>query len=194
MDVGYRPSGYGRVFPIAGRLSVGVVLSLGQRRSIREWTDTYLDRLGLRGAEVALAKGHPMHYRRSSKPVARGPALLSGDTAGLADEFTAEGIAHAVESGQIAADAILTALGCDGKGAAQYTATIGQHLQPELDASRAISRLYYWCADTWPGLAMRVSSRLDYLWRAFFRAMHGESTYAAEPRRIPGLAVAARAL
>ena len=43
-------------------------------------------------------------------------------------------------------------------------------------------------------LAMRVSSRLDYLWRAFFRAMHGESTYAAEPRRIPGLAVAARAL
>ena len=194
VDVGYRPWGYGWVFPKAGRLSVGVVLSLGRGRSIREWTDTYLDRLGLRGAEVALAKGHPVRYRRGSEPVAWGPALLSGDAGGLADEFTAEGIAYAVESGQLAAAAILTALGSDGEAAGRYTTAIDQRIQPELDAARTISRLYYWCVNTWPGLALRVSSHLDYLWHAFFRVMRGESTYAAEVRRIPGLALAARAL
>ena len=194
VDVGYRPWGYGWVFPKTGRLSVGVVLSPGRGRLIRQWTNDYIRRLGLAGAPVHIARGHPLRYRRGGEPVARGALLLSGDAAGLADEFTAEGIHYAVRSGLLAAEATLAALAGEGNAAARYTGSVNRHVQPELDAARAISRMYYWCIATWPRLALGVSARVDYFWRAFFRVMRGESTYAGELRRVPGLALSARIL
>lgn len=194
VDVSYRPWGYGWVFPKRGRLSVGVVLAPGRGRAIRAWAERYTHRLGLAGAPVRIARGHPLRYRRGREAVAHGPLLLTGDAAGLADEFTAEGIHYAVRSGELAAEATLSALAADGDAAARYTRAIDHRVQPELDAARAISRLYYWCVTTWPGLALAVSARIDYLWRAFFRVMRGESTYAGELHRIPGLALSARVL
>ncbi len=182
VDVGYRPWGYGWVFPKAGRLSVGVVNAPGRGRSIRKQTQRYLARLGLGEAEVLTLQGHPIRYRRAIRePVAGGRALLLGDAAGLADEFTAEGIAYAVHSARLAADAVL---GSDNPARA-YTRSVNRVIQPELDAARTISRLYYWCLTTWPRLALTVSRYIDYLWRAFFRVMRGDSTYAAELSRLP---------
>ena len=127
-------------------------------------------------------QGHPIRYRRSPRePVAGGRALLLGDAAGLADEFTAEGIAYAVHSANLAADAVLTS----ADPASTYTTAINRELQPELDAARTISRLYYWCVTTWPWLALTTSKHVNYLWRAFFRVMRGDSTYATELRRLP---------
>lgn len=60
IDVAYRPWGYGWVFPKAGRLSVGVVLPPGGGRKIRAVTDAYTRRLGLTGATVHVAQGHPI--------------------------------------------------------------------------------------------------------------------------------------
>ena len=198
IDVAYRPWGYGWVFPKAGRLSVGVVLPPGGGRHIRAVTDTYLKRLGLAGAPVQIAQGHPIRYRRSpGQSVARGPVLLTGDAGGLADEFTAEGIHYALQSGRLAATAALDALGSHDPlshdPATRYLAAINREIQPELDAARAISRLCYWCLSAGPGLAMRVSQRIDYFWRAFFRVMRGESTYARELSR-GGLSLVTRVL
>ena len=126
-------------------------------------------------------QGHPIRYRRSvAEPVAQGNALLVGDAAGLADEFTAEGIAYAVHSARLAADAVLA----NGDAAGAYTAAVNREIQPELEAARTISRLYYWCVTTWPWLALRVSDWVNYLWRAFFRVMRGESSYALELGRV----------
>ncbi|MDE2893394.1 MAG: geranylgeranyl reductase family protein [Chloroflexota bacterium] len=181
VDIGYRPWGYGWVFPKAGKLSVGVVTAPSQGRSIRKQTDRYLSRLGLGEAEVIKMQGHPIRYRRSvGEPVAKGRALLLGDAAGLADEFTAEGIAYAVHSANLAADAVLNG----DEPAALYTRAINHRIQPELDAARTISRLYYWCVVTWPWLALTASKHINYLWRAFFRVMRGESTYAEELSRV----------
>ena len=197
IDVAYRPWGYGWVFPKQGRLSVGVVLPPGHGRRIRALTDAYAARLGLRGAPVHIARGHPVRYRRGTRqPVARGPLLLAGDAAGLADEFTAEGIHYALRSGRLAAEAALDALGRAGgtaDAAASYLAAVNREIQPELDAARAISRMYYWCVSTWAALALRVSEWVDYLWRAFFRVMRGESTYARELSRA-GLGLTRRLL
>jgi geranylgeranyl reductase family protein len=187
IDVAYRPWGYGWVFPKQGRLSVGVVLPPGQGRRIRALTDAYAARLGLHGAPVHIAQGHPVRYRRGThQPVAQGPLLLAGDAAGLADEFTAEGIHYALRSGRLAADTVLDALGRAGApadAAARYLAAVNREIQPELDAARAISRMYYWCVSTWAALALRVSEWVNYFWRAFFRVMRGESTYARELSR-----------
>ena len=191
VDVGYRPWGYGWVFPKRGKLSVGVVTAPKRGRHIRRQAEQYLDKLGLANAEIETVQGHPIRYRRStSEPVAGASTLLVGDAAGLADEFTAEGIAYAVHSAQLAADAILE----DGDAARTYTAAVNREIQPELNAARTISRLYYWCVTTWPWLALTVSNWVNYLWRAFFRVMRGESTYAAELSRLPGNRLAQRAL
>ncbi|MCY3923718.1 MAG: geranylgeranyl reductase family protein [Chloroflexi bacterium] len=182
VDVGYRPWGYGWVFPKDGTLSVGVVTAPKRGRSIRKQTDRYLSRLGLGEAEVIKMQGHPIRYRRSvGESVAQGRALLLGDAAGLADEFTAEGIAYAVHSANLAADAVLNG----DEPAALYTRAINHRIQPELDAARTISRLYYWCVVTWPWLALTASKHISYLWRAFFRVMRGDSTYADELSALP---------
>lgn len=187
VDVGYRPWGYGWVFPKDGKLSVGVVNAPGRGRSIRKSTDRYLTRLGLGDADVLKVQGHPIRYRRSaSEPVARGRALLLGDAAGLADEFTAEGIAYAVHSANLAAEAVLTS----DNPATTFAKSINREIQPELDAARTISRLYYWCVTTWPWLALKTSKHVNYLWRAFFRVMRGESTYADELGRLFGARLA----
>ena len=182
VDVGYRPWGYGWVFPKEGKLSVGVVMAPQRGRSIRKQTDRYLGRLGLADAEVINVQGHPIRYRRSERePVAKGRVLLLGDAVGLADEFTAEGIAYAVHSANLAADAVLNG----DEAATIYTRAVNRYIQPELDAARTISRLYYWCVTTWPWLALAVSKYVNYLWRAFFRVMRGDSTYAHELSFLP---------
>ena len=194
VDVGYRPWGYGWVFPKAGRLSIGLVTSPGRGHRIRAQANRYLERLGLADAVIGEARGHPIRYRRGGERIAAGPVLLLGDAAGLADEFTAEGIAYAVESAGLAATAALEALGGEGRAAERYTAAIDRAIQPELDAARAISRMYYWCMSTWPWLALGTSERVAYFWRALFRIMQGRSTYRAELERVPGLALTARFL
>ncbi len=194
VDVGYRPWGYGWVFPKAERLSIGLVLAPGRGRRIREQAQRYIAALGLAGAEVQEARGHPIRYRRRRERVAAGPVLLLGDAAGLADEFTAEGISYAIESARLAATAALAALGGAGEAAEKYTRAIDRMIQPELNAARAISRMYYWCVTTWPWLALGTSKRVAYLWHALFRVMQGRSTYQAELQRIPGLALSARML
>ena len=182
VDVGYRPWGYGWVFPKDGKLSVGVVTAPKSGRSIRKQTDRYLSRLGLSDAEVIKVQGHPIRYRRTTEePVAKDRALLLGDAAGLADEFTAEGIAYAVHSASLAAGAVLNS----SDPAAAYTCSIDSEIQPELDAARTISRLYYWCITTWPWLALTASKYVNYLWRAFFRVMRGDRTYAEELSVLP---------
>ncbi len=191
VDVGYRPWGYGWVFPKAGMLSVGVVLAPRRGRSIRRHARSYLNRLGLGEAEVMTVQGHPIRYRRSvDEPVGSGRALLLGDAAGLADEFTAEGIAYAVHSARLAAEAVLDS----PDPARTYATRINELIQPELDAARAISRIYYWCVTTWPWLALSTSKYVNYLWRAFFRVMRGESTYVEELNRAPFGQLAKRAL
>ncbi len=189
VDVGYRPWGYGWAFPKEGRLSVGIVLAPGQGRRIRFWGERYAERLGLHGTTVTVAKGHPIRHRRGAEAITRGPALLIGDAAGLADEFTAEGISYAVQSGQLAAAAIVHALALDGDAASRYEEAVNTSIQPDLDAARAMSRMYYWCLTTWPRLALSVSQRVDYFWRSFFRVMRGESSYERELARVPGLSL-----
>ena len=192
IDVGYQPWGYGWVFPKQGRLSVGVVLSPGHGNTIKLLSQRYVERLGLTSTTVTTAVGHPIRYRRSrDETIARGPVLLLGDAAGLADEFTAEGIAYAVHSGALAAQAIDVSSGDAADG---YQNAVNAAIQPELDAARAISRLYYRCVTTWPALALAVSKRVDYFWRAFFRVMRGEASYDSELNRWPLLKLSTKVL
>lgn len=194
IELGYHPWGYAWVFPKQSVLSIGIVLPPGQAGSMKDRVAAYLERLGLSGAPVDIARGHKVRFRRASEPIANEFALLAGDSAGLADEFTEEGIYYAIESGRIAARNTLRSL----SGAAPlttYQRDIDREVMPELRAARLIGFMFYGMLRRAPRPWMLASSKFPYLWDAFFAVQKGESTYAREAARVPILpGLAARML
>jgi geranylgeranyl reductase family protein len=183
VDFGYRPAGYGWLFPKQRLVSVGLVLPRDFAGRLRDYLAVYLQRLGLGSANVERLVGHKVLFRRARERIAGEGALLAGDAAGLADEFTEEGIFYAVHSGMLAARALLGALGGGYRSLSGYERSVDRDIMPELHAARTIARLFYGCMARVPALMLQVSDRIDYLWRAFFRVQRGESSYAAVLRR-----------
>jgi flavin-dependent dehydrogenase len=154
----------------------------------------YLDRLGLGSAEIEVARGHKIRFRRGGEPIARGRVLLAGDAAGLADEFTAEGISYAIQSGQLAARNVMRALGGDGD-LQRYEADVDREIMPELRAARLLGFMFHGMLRRAPSPWMFAAGHFGYLWGAFLAVQRGESTYAREVGRLPLLpGLAARML
>jgi flavin-dependent dehydrogenase len=106
--------GYGWVFRKGGFVNIG----LGRQDSHRlaEHVDDFLLFLRQRGSiSPTLAgkmRGHPyLLYGQAPRPLVGDGVLLTGDAAGLAYPRSGEGIRPAIESGLLAAEAILAAGG-----------------------------------------------------------------------------------
>ena len=99
--------GYGWVFPKRDHLSIGLFTVNRGGLNLREAMERYIRFLGI--GDIQRIERHgwlvPLTPRRDAP--ARGRILLVGDAAGLVDPVTAEGITHALLSGQMAAQAIL---------------------------------------------------------------------------------------
>lgn len=191
IDLGYNPWGYAWLFPKANVLSFGIVLPPDQAGQMKERVRAYTARLGLGDAEVDIARGHKIRFRRGSESIAAGRALLAGDSAGLADEFTEEGIAYAVQSGRLAARNVLRALGGDGS-LERYQQDVDREIMPELRAARLIGFMFYGMLRRAPRPWMFASGHTPFLWDAFFAVQRGESTYEREAARVPLLPGIAR--
>jgi geranylgeranyl reductase family protein len=183
IELGYRPWGYAWLFPKREVLSIGIVLPPDQAGDMKDHVRAYIDSLGLGSAEVEIARGHKIRFRRGGERIANERALLAGDSAGLADEFTEEGISYAVESGRLAARNVLRSLG--GGSLASYQADVDREIMPELRAARQIGFMFYGMLRRAPRPWMFASSKFPYLWDAFFAVQRGESTYAREAARVP---------
>ena len=190
IELGFRPWGYAWLFPKRDVLSFGVVLPQGQANTMKARVNAFVRRLGLDGCDVEVARGHKLRFRRGHEPIAGGRALLAGDAAGLADEFTEEGIFYAIESGRMAARSLLGALGENGS-LARYEADVDRDIMPELQAARVVSYMFYGMLRHIPGPWMFASAHVPLLWDAFFAIQKGESTYAREAARVPVLPGAA---
>ena len=68
----------------------------------------YLDQLGL--PDTLPVKGQFLPFGDFRAVPGKGRILLAGDAAGLVDPITGEGIAHALDSGALAAEAVCRAL------------------------------------------------------------------------------------
>jgi flavin-dependent dehydrogenase len=150
IELGFNPWGYAWLFPKAGVVSIGIVLPREAAGTMKDRVNAYVDRLGLRGADVDTARGHKIRFRRGDERIVDGNVLLVGDAAGLADEFTEEGISYAIESGRLAARNVLRAMGGDG-GLDRYRADIDREVMPELRAARTIAFMFYGILRRAPG-------------------------------------------
>jgi geranylgeranyl reductase family protein len=186
IEVGYAPWGYAWLFPKASVLSIGIVLPRERAGEMKTLVRAYCDRLGLGSADVEIARGHKIRFRRRNEMIASEHVLLAGDAAGLADEFTEEGISYAVHSGRLAAKNVLRSL----RGEAslmRYQADVNREIMPELKAARQVAFMFYGMLRRAWRPWMFASAHLPLLWDAFFAVQLGESTYSREAARIPVL-------
>ena len=194
IEFGYRPWGYAWLFPKADLLSFGIVIPPGQAGTMKQRVSKFIERTGWSDGEVEIAKGHKIRFRRGHEPIASDRVLLAGDSAGLADEFTEEGIFYAIQSGRVAARATLRALAASGT-LRPYEADIDAEIMPELRAARVIGAMFYGMLLRAPRPWIQASRHIPWLWSALFAVQRGESTYFREVQRArPLAAIASRRL
>jgi geranylgeranyl reductase family protein len=149
------PSGYAWAFPKGDWWNVGV-LSTSRRVTpqLRRRLAGFVAQLGIEldgAAIVARATGRriPLHTRRAQ--VAAGRVALIGDAAGLADPLFGEGIAEAICSGRLAAQAARAALGGEPDALGRYGAMLERTTGTHLWRMRVLAQAVY----ARPALAVR---------------------------------------
>ncbi len=184
IDLGYRPWGYAWMFPKHCHLSVGLVLPPSRAKDLKQQLGRFVGAMGLGDVTPRLRRGHKIRFRRGTEPIAGEMAITVGDAAGMADEFTQEGIYYGVQSGRLAARSIIRALESDGD-LYRYERDVNAELMPELRAARAIAKLFYAGLAKAPGPWLAAANWMPGLWTSFFAVQRGESTYERELRRVP---------
>jgi len=103
----------------------------------------YMERIGIARIQKIEKHGYliPMAPRREA--LARGRVLLVGDAAGLVDPVTAEGIFHAVQSGQLAATALADCQLDVYQVDKHYQSLLAAEILRELRAGRVLANVLY---------------------------------------------------
>lgn len=128
--------GYAWVFPHGSYLSVGAG-GLGSSK-IRVLLDRLMRSRGFSGK----IRGHTIPLSGPSRYLAGERTMLCGDSAGMVDPFTGEGIAYAVRSGQIAAQVASEHL-TDGCDLVEYQRRCKNEFGDELRASFLLTRIMH---------------------------------------------------
>lgn len=108
IDFGAANWGYGWQFPKAEGTTIGVGGVHSRNGNMKAALHRYLNVLGVPDDQPI--KGQFLPFGDFRKIPGKGRILLAGDAAGLVDPITGEGIAHALDSGALAAQAASAAL------------------------------------------------------------------------------------
>lgn len=145
-DFGVPQNGYAWVFPKRAHLSVGVLRTRRSPINLPLNLDRYLKICAIDPVGGVQRHGYVIPVRPRRGPLAKDRVLLVGDAAGLADPVTAEGITHALESGRIAARAVIEGPGDAADVADRFERLLRNGLLSELASAGRLSRLLY----DWP--------------------------------------------
>ena len=169
--------GWGWVFHHGPYASVGLAGAASAVRRPRETLRRFACRCGLSLDGVSV-RGHfiPCGGVRGTRCADR--LLVAGDAAGLADPFTGGGMARAIRSGQLAAEAVLGADARRGFSAASL-AVYDRRCRQAFGSALRGARLLVRVVRRWPSVLVRAgTSDLDVL-RRYLRIQTGEGTYRA---------------
>jgi geranylgeranyl reductase family protein len=124
IDFGAAEWGYGWQFPKHCGTTIGVGGVLSRNPDMKAALARYVALLGADGGHKVKGQFLPFGDFRASP--GRGRVLLAGDAAGLVDPITGEGIAHALSSGALAAQAVAQALiaGTPDSALGRYTTAL----------------------------------------------------------------------
>jgi geranylgeranyl reductase family protein len=137
------PNGYGWVFPLQDRLSVGIMAGQADESKLRAALRDFCGRLDLSGVSLANARVGSIAVEPRPGALARGRVLLVGDAAGFADPLTGEGLYFGALSGRLAAKAIIEGDYKPEAVAAAYQRGLEASVLPELRLGRSVAKLFY---------------------------------------------------
>ena len=192
IDFGAADWGYGWQFPKTRGTTIGVGGVLARNEDMKSALRRYLDALDV--PDSLPVKGQFLPFGDFREIPGQGRILLVGDAAGLVDPITGEGIAHAIDSGALAAIAAHRAIreGTPDKALRIYT----DSLKPIHRGLRHASRLRHLMFRPALRPAFIRSFRNSRSLRAeYLRLMAGQTEYGALMRkmvtRLPGFALRA---
>jgi len=162
---GVLPGGYLWIFPKAEHLSVGIGTFAGTRHELRRILRRDMAELGI-DLEGIQHHGHPLPIYLRHEPLHQGRVLLVGDAAGTVDPLLGEGIRHAIDSGRMAAEALLAE---DLPG---YT----QRVHREIGADLLWGRRWTWLLYEHPWASFEFGMRNLLFLEEFLRLLAGQTT------------------
>jgi geranylgeranyl reductase family protein len=142
-DFGLVPCGYAWVFPKRAHLSIGVLSMRRGSIDLHALCARYLKRLGLDQVKSIERHGFVIPVRPRQGPFVQRRVLLAGDAAGFADPLTGEGISFAIQSGQLAAQALLDGAFDEGCVRQAYQEALAKSILPELRWGRVLASVTY---------------------------------------------------
>jgi geranylgeranyl reductase family protein len=174
--------GYGWSFPKQGSTTVGVGGLRASNTDMKGHMQRYMSTLGLR-TEAMKIKGHHLPFGDFRSTPGRAHILLAGDAAGLVDPITGEGIAFAMRSGQIAAQAACDAIADAEPHTALTRYKIGlKDMHRNLRIARNLRRIIF--APRWQKAFISTFRRSDTVRMMYMRLLAGEVEYPELSRRV----------
>lgn len=182
-DFGVFTDGYGWIFPKGDHFSIGLaVMRNGASVSLQQTFDAYLNKLGITHPEKIIhRKGFIIPLSPRKEALMKGRMLLVGDTAGLVDPITAEGLSHAIQSGMGAGRAIAKAFEHPQQVAHMYQTNTIQPILEELRVARIIAKVLYNPNTIWRNMLFKHYG--DRLTKGMADLIEGERTYASSLKK-----------
>lgn len=168
--------GYAWGFPKKDSLTLGIGGWQSRNGDLKAKFEAWLRMRGYDPATLRI-KGHHLPFGDPRPAPGRGAVLLAGDAAGFVDPITGEGIAWAVKSGALAAEAAAEALRRGRPDAALdcYRRLVGP-VQAEIASARRFARIIY--HPRLQGRFLWALSRSERVQRRFFDLLAGKRDYA----------------
>ncbi|WP_417207758.1 geranylgeranyl reductase family protein [Antarctobacter sp.] len=189
IDFGAADWGYGWQFPKTRGTTIGVGGVLARNTDMKAALRRYMDALDI--PSDLPVKGQFLPFGDFRPMPGKGRILLAGDAAGLVDPITGEGIAHALDSGALAANAVRQALTAGTPDSALYA--YKDSLRPihrGLRHARLLRNLMF--RESLRPTFIRSFRNSRTLRREYLRLMAGETEYGALMQkmvaRLPGFA------
>ena len=175
LDFNVIPKGYGWVFPKRNQLSVGVFTTLPRLKNIKAYFSQYINKKGLvnsyycnsiLGHQIPIGNGgnNKLNTRRG---------ILVGDSAGLADPVTGEGIYFGLRSGQIAAEVITECITQGDLNLDDYSQKIKEEITDDFRYGRYVAKLLY----NFNFISYNLARKINKLNEGFLKVVTGEFKY-----------------
>lgn len=179
LDWGPLPGSYGWVFPKGDTLTIGVIARRGDGQATRDYLAQLRNRLGVARFAADIQSGHLTRCRAADSPLSRGRVLLAGDSAGLLEPWTREGISFALRSGHLAGQyAARIAADDDAAQVATHAISYEEAIRDSLDAPMRAGQDILAAFSRHPLAFHAAVTLLPPAWRAFTQFTRGENTFA----------------
>ena len=174
-DFGSLKNGQIWLFPKADgySISAGFLGGKGKEKELEKQLKNFATKLGLdtSRSEYCLSS---INLWSENKILHSSSALLAGETAGIVDPLTAEGIRPSISSGMKAAEAISEALGGHKEALSQYTKIIEQEWGSDLVLAQRLAGLFY----KFPKIAYKVGVKRPSAAQIMSKVLCGERRYS----------------